>query len=207
VVLFFNWQTRLPPPGRGGCSGQAGVPTRPAGYTGDGLTGRLWKTTSCASLSHSLTRSNCITRRWCGAPTRASSSRTRRRSCARTPLGLGMCFVAVRLGTCWCCRRAVGWPVYPPLAGSRTEGLERVRVMDSLVLLCSQRRNTSLVWRCELISPPNPTRYDSQPTSPILVRCCCCVSLRFAQRVSCHLLVLHGARSHLVSDSAAQRLC
>jgi hypothetical protein len=55
--------------------------------------------------------------------------------------------------------------------------------------------------------PPNPTRYDSQPTSPILVRCCCCVSLRFAQRVSCHLLVLHGARSHLVSHSAAQRLC
>jgi hypothetical protein len=32
------------------------VPTRPAGYTGDGLTGRLWNTTSCltvAPLTHS----------------------------------------------------------------------------------------------------------------------------------------------------------
>ena len=35
--------------------GSAGVPTRPAGYTGDGLTGRLWNTTSCvaaAPLTH-----------------------------------------------------------------------------------------------------------------------------------------------------------
>jgi hypothetical protein len=42
---------------RGRCSGQRRVPTRPAGYTGDGLTGRLWNTTSwpCGSSTHSLT--------------------------------------------------------------------------------------------------------------------------------------------------------
>jgi hypothetical protein len=33
----------------GGMFGSAGVPTRPAGYTGDQLTGRLWNTSSCAS--------------------------------------------------------------------------------------------------------------------------------------------------------------
>jgi hypothetical protein len=31
--------------------GSAGVPTRPAGYTGDGLTGRLWNTTSCLTAA------------------------------------------------------------------------------------------------------------------------------------------------------------
>jgi hypothetical protein len=43
-------------PSTGGCSGSASVPTRPAGYTGDGLTGRLWNTASCltaAPLTHS----------------------------------------------------------------------------------------------------------------------------------------------------------
>jgi hypothetical protein len=32
-------------------TGSAGLPTRPAGYTGDGLTGRLWNTTSCLTAA------------------------------------------------------------------------------------------------------------------------------------------------------------
>jgi hypothetical protein len=84
-------------PSPGGCSGQRacqhaqlGIPetgsqadsgtppaplthslTRPAGYTGDGLTGRLWNTTSCASRQlHSLTHTpSWVYRRRAHGPT------------------------------------------------------------------------------------------------------------------------------------------
>jgi hypothetical protein len=39
--------------------GSAGVPTRPAGYTGDWLTGRLWNTVSCASRPLHVTHADC----------------------------------------------------------------------------------------------------------------------------------------------------
>jgi hypothetical protein len=71
----------------GGCS--AGVPTRPAGYTGDGSRGRLWKTTSCLGQLHSLTqcsatgapRTPCP--RWCAARRRRARRRGPWRSRAR----------------------------------------------------------------------------------------------------------------------------
>jgi hypothetical protein len=73
--------------------GSAGVPTRPAGYTGDELTGRLWNTTNCLTAAplthtHSLTHSLTRERGWLPptpACTAAASAPPPRSSWARAP--------------------------------------------------------------------------------------------------------------------------